>query len=36
MAALQKGRVPTAITVCAYVALVVLSVVLAVSTSYGY
>ncbi len=36
MAARQKDKAQTAVAVCAYVALVVLSVLLALSTSYGY
>ncbi len=36
MAARQKDPVPRVIAVCAYAALIVLCVVLALTTSYGY
>ncbi len=36
MAARQKDRVPTAMAVCTFIALGVLSVALAMTTSYGY
>lgn len=36
MAARQKDPLPIAIAVCAFVALGVLSIALALTTSYGY